>query len=557
MRISKEALLITGILLVSFFLNIYGINWGLPARWNVDQPVTTALNMLKDKSIFPQDYFEPSLYYYVLIMICAPFLLISMLFNKEFLSIIADAKISWNLMALHHPDVASHIFMIARFSSVLFSLASVFVTYRLAKKIGGARVGLFAALALALTMDFVNWAHMDKSIALVNLLSLLAVYYLVILYSNNHYMRKTFLLACLFAGLASSTKFNGMLTISVVPLAVWKMKPGSGSGLKNGFFCAREIFLGLSVFLGTFVLTSPALIFKSRLFFLNSIQTRRETFFMNGLFDTLKIWLPNMARILQTFTDMLGIPLFLLAAAALVYCLRLFNKPAIRILYFFIFCLVLFFSFNKRVFISPDSKFFIQTVPYLSVLSALFINDLLGGDVFSGTKRRVKIIIIFLVFSTSFIYCLSLGEIFANSDVRYQATKWFLDHNNERNNIIINTQLEYALGIDVLRHHDVYVLGGKPGTKHAYFFKDGRYFLMSESIFKSIRAGKGFSFAYVVVPYWGFKSGKSYASAKIEAAGKKLSLAKRFERKNPWYWNPGIGGYEPAGIELYIMEDAR
>ena len=42
-------------LVAALFLSLYGLNWGLPSRWCVDEPVARALKMIAAKSIVPLD----------------------------------------------------------------------------------------------------------------------------------------------------------------------------------------------------------------------------------------------------------------------------------------------------------------------------------------------------------------------------------------------------------------------------------------------------------------------------------------------------------------------
>ena len=66
-------------------------------------------------------------------------------------------------MALNHPDMAVGIFISAGCLRLFFAAYCIFV-YRIATVLHSRRAGLFSALILALTMDFVQWAHMEKAL---------------------------------------------------------------------------------------------------------------------------------------------------------------------------------------------------------------------------------------------------------------------------------------------------------------------------------------------------------------------------------------------------------
>ena len=66
--LDRESKILIAILLLSIFLNILGVNWGLPDRWNVDEPVAAALKMAYNKQLIPvDDPYHPTFYHFFLI----------------------------------------------------------------------------------------------------------------------------------------------------------------------------------------------------------------------------------------------------------------------------------------------------------------------------------------------------------------------------------------------------------------------------------------------------------------------------------------------------------
>ena len=71
-------LLLIFILVVSLFLNLYGIQWGLPMHWYPDEYETiekTVIPMTRNLDLNPHYFFKPSLYYYFLCFVMAPYFL--------------------------------------------------------------------------------------------------------------------------------------------------------------------------------------------------------------------------------------------------------------------------------------------------------------------------------------------------------------------------------------------------------------------------------------------------------------------------------------------------
>lgn len=549
-KLKKEYFFLSLILLLSFVLNVYGLNWGLPSCWNTDQSVTTALNMLKDKTFLPQDYLHPSLYYYILIIFIAPYLLFQSVFYANFDSFLSASKISWNYMAINYPDLATGIFIAARLSSVLFSLLAVFLVYRIAKALHSVRAGLFSALILAVTMDFVNWAHMEKSVALVNLLILFSAYYAILLFRGG-YGRREYFLYCILGGLSLSAKFNGGVTFLLIPIiSLWRsFITGANILLKEKILIfLKTFFTGIIIYSFAFILTSPSILLRANKYYTESVAEYGNKLIPGNFVVLLKIYLINIMSIFESLVQMLGVPLALLAGCGLVYgtfkyCRRL---QAASVLIYFPLITICSLALSPRIYLSANSKFIVQIVPFLAILGGFFTADLLTGVICKNARRVAVTIILAGVFVISFFYCFSLDSIFAYDDLRYHAGKWLKLNIPPGSNIIINNQLEYSITIEALKDYNIYVLGDIPGAKGAYGFIGGEYFNIDNNRYGKINS---LSQAYVIRSCWQMK--RNLVSTPLDALSGNLMLIKVFERKRPWYWNPGIGGYEPSRIEFY------
>ena len=52
------------ILMLSLLLNLWGIHWGLPNRWNADEVTQRAKEMVVDRSLNPHFFAYGALHYY-------------------------------------------------------------------------------------------------------------------------------------------------------------------------------------------------------------------------------------------------------------------------------------------------------------------------------------------------------------------------------------------------------------------------------------------------------------------------------------------------------------
>lgn len=554
--VKREHLFLAGILLLSFLLNIYGLNWGLPSRWNVDQSVTAVLNMLKDKSVFPQIYAHPSLYYYVLLLYLLPYLAVQYIFSPVFSAFVAASKISWNYMAVNYPGFAAGIFIWARSLSVIFSLLTVFAVYKIGSVVHSKKAGLFSALTLTLTMDFVSTAHLVKSISLVNLLTVISVYYAILVFKEYNF-KKNFLLCCLFGGLACSTKFNGGMTFLLIPvLAFWRYPLQGRNILSKKYFVSvsKTIFLGTAVYILALLATSPIILCKAARFYTDAVVVRKTTgaLIPRDIHSVAKIFFPNLVFLIHTSVTMFGIPLFLVIICGLAYSLGRcgLGDPAVSILCVFPVINLCLFALSPRVYESANSKFLIQFVPLLAVLGGIFLADLLKqrASIIRGQLAKAAVIVIFI---SAFFYCVSLDNLFAYNELRYHATKWIKSNIPKGANIVVLNQLEYSLGVEVLSDYNVYVIGGEAGSKGAYSFIKGEYAAIKEKKGDLLKKLDSF---YVVRSSWKMNQSPMINFHSLDILPSGYKLRKILERKKFWYWNPCIGNYEPDRIEIFVIK---
>src|SRR4029077_10866208 len=106
-------------------------------------------------------------------------------------------------------------FLISRSFSAVFGTASVFVVYRLGRKLRGEMTGLLAALFLAFAFMHARDSHFGTTDVTMTFFILCAVGALVDAHQTRRPAR--FVLAGVFAGLAAATKYNAaVLAVPVI-----------------------------------------------------------------------------------------------------------------------------------------------------------------------------------------------------------------------------------------------------------------------------------------------------------------------------------------------------
>jgi len=252
---NRIGILIVVILLVSFFLNAFGISWGLPYRWNVDEDVNLSLRLIGEKTIFTKDTMHPPFYRYVLAVVMVPYLLFMKLIGFDFVSLNNSASVSWLKVVRDFPDFANGIFLYARLFSAFLGIFTVFLVYLIGKNIDSKRLGLFSALTLALTQGFVAVNHFAKTTALVNFLSVLAVYLCIKALKNKSKSFRSIGFAAFVVGLTIGTKYNAAILclpifLTYAFLQKNQIQDKKGCWISSAIFKKESLFIFLFLFMG-------------------------------------------------------------------------------------------------------------------------------------------------------------------------------------------------------------------------------------------------------------------------------------------------------------------
>lgn len=233
------------ILLAAAGMRVRGIGFGLPALNDPDEPLfmMTAIEMLRNHSLNPGWFGHPgtiTLYCLALISLAVGAIGIATGRYAD-----ADAFVS---AVYADPGI---LFLPARLFIAACGVLCVYLTWRLGRRIGGARTGLLAAAFLA-----VNAVHIDTS-QLIRTDVQASVFMLLCLSSTLAIVEqgrlRDYLLAGVFVGLGCATKWPAA-TVALSPAAagIWRIARGSPD--------ARKLLLFAGAAVATLFLASPYLL---------------------------------------------------------------------------------------------------------------------------------------------------------------------------------------------------------------------------------------------------------------------------------------------------------
>lgn len=196
-------MLLSLIIALALGLRLWGLTWSLPWPLHPDErtPVDQAREILTSGDFGPDDFKNPSLYGY---------LIAGELVVTRALGSIAG-PLAW--------DVPGSTHLLARLTSALVGTASVAILCAIGTALFGRRVGLLAALFLAVSFIHVRNSHYGvNDVTAVGLL-LASVYFSIRLLRQPAV--RWYLLAGLVGGLATSTKYSMGFFFVPILVAHW------------------------------------------------------------------------------------------------------------------------------------------------------------------------------------------------------------------------------------------------------------------------------------------------------------------------------------------------
>jgi 4-amino-4-deoxy-L-arabinose transferase-like glycosyltransferase len=261
--LSPDFLIPAALFLFAFALRLYGVRGSLPYIGHTDEPklVDSATHIVKSGDLNPRLYIWPSLYVYLE-------------------ALVVRAHEIWGTLRGYYrgaqslPDI-THILSLApgvyvwtRALTAAVGALTVSLLYAVGREMfnGSRRVGVVAALMLAVSPLHVEYSHFaltDVPLGLAGLLALWSSYRLSRMRESGSSLVWTSALCGLLVGIATATKYNGVY-LGVVPVTAWLMqwlrrRREAAAGGKGGR-ASRQLWALAAIPLGAlvgFILCEP------------------------------------------------------------------------------------------------------------------------------------------------------------------------------------------------------------------------------------------------------------------------------------------------------------
>ncbi|MFH0731776.1 MAG: glycosyltransferase family 39 protein [Candidatus Omnitrophota bacterium] len=410
------------VLLIAAVARYWGINFGLPnihCRGDEMLVVHIALNF--GTGDFNPHFFEyPTFYMYTLFFIYCCYFLVGIILGKyaSLSDFISEIMLT-----------PSNFHLIDRLFVAFLGTLTVFIVYKIAKHLFDKRTAIISSLFLCLSYLHVRDSHFGTVDIPTAFLIMCSVLFIVKSYKIKRL--RDYILAGVFAGLATSTKYAGIfLVMPMFFVHFFNISDKKGKMIKS--FLDKSTLSFIFAFLSAFLVGTPFVVFDfSKFIFdfmhaMTELQTGYLLILGRGWWYHLKFSLFHG----------LGWSLFLAALLGIVVLFKLNMRKAI-ILFSYPFCYYLFAGSGYKVFL----RYAIPLIPFLCITAAVF-------TVYIGSKlsyrlpaflKNIAIFIVAILFTfPSIRNIICFDRLLARKDVRLIAEEW-INKNVKTGSIIYQT----------------------------------------------------------------------------------------------------------------------
>lgn len=394
MEFLKRYFPIVGILVLGAGLRLWGIDFGLPFQFHQDEPIVVNHALAYGTGDFnPHFFIIPPLTSYILFFCYAVYFLL-----LKICGIIAGQE----AFALSFFKDPTPFYCMGRIIiGVIPSLVNIYLTYRLTLSFFTKKAALYAGISMTVMFLNVLNAHYLYTDNLTVLFILLAYNAIAGLLKKPGV--KEYILAGIFIGMATATKYNAALT--VIPLFL-AHSMACRRNAKNIIF-DKNLFIFLTVLCAAFFICNPFAALDWR-FFLLSITSRIRHGYVGAahhlrysMFEGLGMW----------FT--------LLGIAGLLVALRTKLKEAIILLSF-----PLVFYLHLVLASQPFPRYVLVLVPFICIGAGFLLFEYWDARMRQPAVKIIILVSACVVLIPSIHKSFKADMLFSGTDTRMEAKEW-------------------------------------------------------------------------------------------------------------------------------------
>ncbi len=458
--------LLPTILVLGLGLRLWGIGFGLPGNFFIDDSVfVNKAAAMGTGDLNPHFFGYPTFYIYLVAFVYGIIFAISRFFG------LINSVQDFQSLFFVNPTL---FYLAVRILSALFGAATIWLVWKIGKLVYSERAGLLGALFLSLCYLHVRESHFGMNNIPMTFWTTLFALFLCNLAKQQKGSWRDHLLAGAALGLGISTKYPAVyLSIAFLFVHFWRLKAlafkRAGLPEHGKFICAA----GMTML--AFFITSPFVVLDYLTF---SFFYHRQCYvvFRSFSFSNLTGLFLDYLAILQYG---MGLPLLIVAGIGLI--LSFFKKNS-KELVLTVFLLVYFFFFLSKV---------VTIVRYIDPLLPVFCLFAAGAcqSAFQLLKRyhwRMKevftIALLAVLLWPSLRSILLENRLLCRKDTRIQAREWIHAHipSGERLAVYASSYnhppLYESKSLMKEKHHFVTTLGAMRGGDYSNIFAGPRQF---------------------------------------------------------------------------------
>jgi len=414
---------------LAFLVRLWGITHGLPFIYHPDEPaLVRSAYGLRFGNLNPGHFDWPHFHYYLCFFVFESFIKV-----RALLQVLNLRPLLEPLIPLFWKDPAIF-YLLGRLVSALMGVGTVGLIYLVGKRLFNRRVGLLAALFLALSPLHVEEAHYALLDVPLTFWVTLSFYFSALILEKGRL--RDYLLAGLFAGLAASTKYNGAFVAVAVAAAYLLRGWGAGETVRQkGSSLLRElwkVFLAGVVAIGGFLIGTPYALLDHETFFfkedargflwqLESMKGHLGAEALNGWWFYLSKPLPNGLGIVLFALSILGVLLALVRRRQ--RDIFLVSFPILYFLYVGSWAVVY-------------GRYLIPTLPFLCLLAAALVLFVVRKV---PRPRLVLVCILMLTMAQPAWVVVKNDYLLTQTDTRTLAKVWIDENLPDKSRVAMDT----------------------------------------------------------------------------------------------------------------------
>ncbi|MGB8645938.1 MAG: glycosyltransferase family 39 protein [Anaerolineae bacterium] len=402
------------ILLLALFVRVWGMGFGLPYRYHIDEPayVVNALRIAHGELKLDYPPLSPSLHQ----------ILLAVSFGVLYVAELAAGKVSSpTAFANSYQLDATGFYLIARGWSILCSVAAIYLLYLIVSRRQGRRTGLVACLFLALSMIDVRHAHFAEPYSMLTLFVLLAVYAALVFGEKG--ATRWLAVSALAAGIAIGIKYS-VLPVALVPVGAVGLRFWQGRRQELKVALRQLVYTALFGLAGVLIGTPSLLLNPRGALQMAGVQAALATTAQGFWGIQFTNW-PTWWFYLDVLEIGWGWPLVILAAAGLGRVLWSRQRQDFLILLFPVLFAALLLQASAAS--SAFARYSVPALPFLAWLAAIavvWVVDWAGGR-WNVQARTVALVVVAgaLVIIPA-IRIVQLDHLWTQVDTRTLAKEW-------------------------------------------------------------------------------------------------------------------------------------